>query len=78
MTKFALESALLLPIPDIDRILDIRYLRVVIKLARFKNQATEQLENHLPFNMGDDPSCRLEGFWRGQMTTLGESMLFIL
>ena len=59
----------------IHRIYDIRFLQVVIKLARLKNQSTMQLGNHQPRNVGDDPSCWIEGFWRGRMTTLGELTL---
>lgn len=58
------------------RIYDIRFLQVVIKLGRFKNQATVQLGNHRPRYVGDDPGCMLEGFCRDRMTTLGELTFF--
>lgn len=60
------------------RIPDIRFLQVVIKLGRFKNQATVQLGNHRPQYVGDDPGCMLEGFCRDRMTTLGELTFFLL
>ena len=66
------------PESHIHRIQDIRFLQVVIKLARLKNQSTVQLGNRQPRNVGDDPGCWIEGFWRGRMTTLGEPTLLFL
>ena len=38
-----------------------------------------QLGNRQPRNVGDDPGCWIEGFWRGRMTTLGEpALLFFI
>ena len=76
MFTFALGNRCVAPGSYRHRIYDIRFLQVVIKLGRFKNQATVQLGNHRPRYVGDDPGCMLEGFCRDRMTTLGELTFF--